>query len=893
MEEHNNAYNLPIAAFTFGKNGQALPTFSQEDYKLVKNSDNFQNNNNTISNNNLQDSSLDNGQSNPEISKSKNNIKINNMNTFVFTSKDISNDSYIKVILYSIYNIKLLYNHLLNEFQQTQYPNNNIDYRILFNIKEIYSEIEKKNNIDITLLKQNLYNLFKNKKKFLKNCPDDPSELLFVILNGLHSSQLKIGLNETSDDLCNEKCLSHKYFWLDLTRVDECACNAHSNKKFSNHNYITDIPIDQILSQTSTNENFFDFNQKLFFYFKKLISKINILCPKNGNMCAINKVTHKFILNNTPSYLFFKLTNNDINPFINFNYPSFNILKIFILIPPIFNITNLFYSNINAYQIQNSNEQYFELFGFIFLKISKIYTCAFKQDNVYYYHDEDISISFQSYYELVFYAIKNGLMPIMLFFQDCNLIPNQNKNSINFSPNSELSKEQIAKLEKFVKTSESFYVNLKNKIRTSENIIPNIQIIPICDKNKYNTNQILKDNINNIYNNISDNSSRLSSSVASSNSQKGSNKIKEYICFKCNRININEEKICKFCGFNNNKINKNQNNKILNENNINNNVNINRKYSYKNSNNNNNNSKININNINNINNIININNKTNNENQLDDDNFNQIIDPNVLKYFDMPRPYIPSTMLNKRSSDNKELEPKKINNNNIIQNNNQINNNNNVNNISINNRIIENLNNNQIINNEIKNNFLQNKKININYKDKNNNNANSKNKDFRNKKTNLNKKAKNSNKNNNTQKINYQIPTNNNNISNNNSKNQLTKNFYSNVEDYHNDLNQMKKNNTDNLLNNLNFKYNKKEKYEMFHNNNYALDFQEKLWTCDNCYNKNSINNHYCKLCRKYRKPGLQKLNTPSGLEFNYGRGGGFNVNVNVNSNIMLNSKNF
>ena len=51
MDEEKDVYNLPIAAFTFGKNGQALPYYPIQDLKDIS-KDNI-NKNNEIRKNNI------------------------------------------------------------------------------------------------------------------------------------------------------------------------------------------------------------------------------------------------------------------------------------------------------------------------------------------------------------------------------------------------------------------------------------------------------------------------------------------------------------------------------------------------------------------------------------------------------------------------------------------------------------------------------------------------------------------------------------------------------------------------------------------------------------------------------------------------------------------------
>ena len=110
---------------------------------------------------------------------------------------------------------------------------------------------------------------FQNHRKFLLEQPDDPSDLLFALINSIHSFSINYPLNEISDENCDEKCFSHKFLWLDLSRIDICKCSGTSKRLFSNHNYITDIPMSKIFnlikikSRNKQDYSLYESNQKL------------------------------------------------------------------------------------------------------------------------------------------------------------------------------------------------------------------------------------------------------------------------------------------------------------------------------------------------------------------------------------------------------------------------------------------------------------------------------------------------------------------------------------------------------------------------------------------------------------------------------------------------------
>ena len=256
------------------------------------------------------------------------------------------------------------------------------------------------------------------------------------------------------------------------------------------------------------------------------------------------------------------------------------------------------------FNIKHKNDKTnYELFGILFLKISKVYSCIFKSKDVFYYYEDNLFIPFDNYYDIILFSLKNGNIPISIFYQN---IDNNNIHNNKY----ELTFEQINKLEKYVNNNNNLNQNLKNKIRTKENIITDINI-----------NYIIQNNLNNPSNSEHYTSSRCSNSIKSYNSYQKN----EYICSHCERINKMENAICSFCGFdnrsNNNMNNNNNNQPNKNIRKLKNNIIIKQKIILKKD-------KFSID-------------KNNCElGEIEEEYKN--INPHILKYFDMPRPFISS-----------------------------------------------------------------------------------------------------------------------------------------------------------------------------------------------------------------------------------------------------------
>ena len=730
-EKEEKENNLPIAAFTFGKSGQHLVYSPIPDLSEKKNESIKKNNNNFINSSVESKGSKDsskfynerfsfkniiNKNNKKRENKDFNNNNLNNYNdknnNFVFIDKEDSNSSYIKVILYALSYMPLFSNYIINEIQFLNDNNQNMK-EILLIISDILLKIDHIKNsnnmnkniyinniINIEQLKEILSETFKKENKFLKKSPDDPIDFLYTIINNLHELNIS---NRPIKKICDE-CFSHKNLSITLYKLYECECKAQSNLYLSINNYFIDIPINIIIKKFGK-MSLTNMNQMLFNYYQKLIYNIKIKgsCPKYGKNCQLNKVHKKYVLKRCPSYLIFNLE-NDLFKNNELFFSLGNILKNFVLIPHMLNINTLF-------NLKKKNDKiYYELIGIIFLKISKIYSCIFKSKDIFYYYEDNIFLCFDNYYDIILFSLKNGNIPIAIFYQNIDLNLDQkniDKNSISFNTNYELTADQINKLEKYVKNINNLSQNMKNKIRTDENILSdfNINYEILTPKNP----------------SFSDNytSSRYSNSVNSYNSYQKN----EYICNHCERINKIENNICMFCGFDNKRFNDNINNNIINNkansnNNVRklkNNIIIKRKIILKREKN-----------------PINQNNK--NKESLDQiNNEFKNITPQVLKYFDMPKPHIPIKKEIKSNSSQKQKfkSNRKLHNSPKLSNNSYINRTDQKSfktlNKSLKKKYINNTNRNKKINNTefyTDNNEPYNNQLNINLKINNNNNYN-------------------------------------------------------------------------------------------------------------------------------------------------------------------------
>ncbi len=482
-----------------------------------------------------------------------------------------SHNSFLVVVIHTFYNLKELRNYILEEMRLSDKDTKN---KLLVDLRNVISKYSQGLKVDVSKLRISLADQFQNRRKFLLEQPDDPLDCYFAFLNAIHSYKMDSPLNEVVDNMCTStstKCVSHKNFWIDLCRIDECECKGSSKRYYSNHNYIFDIPL-QKLFEMSNNMNLVEMSKsfklktgkfsevgstemssisdlkgKLFSHFKMLLNQVKVECPAKGIRCEVNKTTKSFYLAKIPSYLAFNLQkniglNNNNNSGINSNNTPLvtEILKTFILIPHIFELGTIF---------DHSSKQkvFFEFYGAILLKPSKTYSCFFKSsnnnnsDNEDWVHYDDHNITHSSWFDLISLCLKSCEVPVLLFYQ----IQDKYASSLE----KEITIEEIQILERYVRTADNLANILANRFRSNEEVIKfdNIRSSRVSESSQ----QKLK--INNSSNNIS-NVSKGASTGNNSTSSSRNGALTEYSCSSCFTKNRIECPICYKCNKNNESV---------------------------------------------------------------------------------------------------------------------------------------------------------------------------------------------------------------------------------------------------------------------------------------------------------------------------------------------------
>jgi len=389
-------------------------------------------------------------------------------------------------------------------------------------------------------------------------------------------------LGEIKDTNCYNKCLAHKYLWIDLCRVDGCECQGSTKRLFSYHNYIFDIPLEKIfnltnnvnliemsksfkiksintknnnnnnftneLNQISSINNISDIKGKLFLYYKLLFNQLKTDCPEKGSSCEINKTNRAFFLTNIPYNLSFSLMNPKKYGKI---YSHWEILKAFILIPKILDLSILF-------DYSSKQKVFYEFFGAFLIKPSKSYSCFFRQNaanhnenhNWIHYdcgkvttnnHEQNTNTYFNSWYELISFCLANGEYPIMIFYQ---IQQKYNEND------KDITNEEIQILERYAKSADNLNSIVMYKFRPTEDIIKS-EPSSVSNSVHLNNTPIQSQDLNNLKN-----ISKVPSSIASSRNTSHHNsnsriEVGEYNCIYCFCKNKMDVLICFKCGQNN------------------------------------------------------------------------------------------------------------------------------------------------------------------------------------------------------------------------------------------------------------------------------------------------------------------------------------------------------
>lgn len=200
-----------------------------------------------------------------------------------------------------------------------------------------------------------------------------------------------------------------------------------------------------------------DLKEKLFLYFKRLVNTSKTQCP--GTRCNSAQTTKSYFINNYPSYLMFNLSSENSNICSSISC-SMDLLKCFILIPRLFELSSLFE---NTYK----NKIFFEFVGAIGIKNNNTFITVFKHNDgnsrFWLYYEDEFVTNVGSYYDLISFCLKNSIVLMALLYQAIEDKYSDNDVEIGF--------EEMGNLERYAAGLDTANESTSNRLRPLEETI--------------------------------------------------------------------------------------------------------------------------------------------------------------------------------------------------------------------------------------------------------------------------------------------------------------------------------------------------------------------------------------------------------------------------------------
>ena len=219
------------------------------------------------------------------------------------------------------------------------------------------------------------------------------------------------------------------------------------------------------------------------------------------------------------------------------------VLKLFSLIPKIFDLSTLFEFNYKS-------KIFYEFIGGISVSDNQIYSSFFKQKigskKVWNRYVNETVTQCESWFSLVSKHVAFNEMPILLIFEKKD----------NFTEDKCLEMNEIEKLMRFIKNSENFKLATTNRFRPTE------EVFKFSDDNNLRNsleNKFKRNNLSNVSSNANSSANKPEESLTaerenSLRSKKLVASITIYKCIKCSASNPIENSTCINCFLNNEKI---------------------------------------------------------------------------------------------------------------------------------------------------------------------------------------------------------------------------------------------------------------------------------------------------------------------------------------------------
>ena len=289
-------------------------------------------------------------------------------------------------------------------------------------------------------------------------------------------------------------------FIMHLSKFETCLLCGNTFQSLTKK-YLFDIPIIAILQLTrktsvvdmsktskirssSKETSLNDLKDNLFPFFKQYISNCIMDCNCNSN--KISTCSKTFTIEGKPLYIMLSLSYNiekEKEDYLN----KTDLLRIFILIPKLFELGSLF-------EHQSSVKIFYEIQGLICIKNGYQSVTILKHGKIWTYYEDEIVFTFVSFHEMVQFSLNNGIVPYGITY--CKL-------DDKYNDSEEFNFEELSALERYACTIDSFSSPTKVfsfsylKLRPEEN--SNLKESARSNKED-NLSKLLTNNLNTINN---------------------------------------------------------------------------------------------------------------------------------------------------------------------------------------------------------------------------------------------------------------------------------------------------------------------------------------------------------------------------------------------------------
>ena len=250
---------------------------------------------------------------------------------------------------------------------------------------------------------------------------NDPIDIIFIIVNSFHDYAIELEsfaeINETKCEV--GKCMAHRLFHINLVEQCECVSCGYCSDLFtySYHAFFYQVQCKQIINfihknnQSEHNDEvtFEEINTKLINIIRKMY-EVNYNNYKDKCCNSKNLKVNQILLSASKYFSF--LLFDDIS---KIEIKLQDICKLLFMIP-------ISYSNNTLFTIYDANEvKTYRLYSIIFKKGKDHYTIMIydKNRDIYIHYDDMDNCTFDSFRNVVQYAIKNELCPLCITYMQC------------------------------------------------------------------------------------------------------------------------------------------------------------------------------------------------------------------------------------------------------------------------------------------------------------------------------------------------------------------------------------------------------------------------------------------------------------------------------------------